>query len=181
MTLKDYLKKWKQDGYSQKDFAHLIGIHYGTLQRYLNGSRIPETRIAAHIEETTQGQVKIQDLLPVENIEPTNDAEIERINHIAEIVFIKNFFDHKNWISQPAVFRMDNIKYIPDFYDGNRNVFIEVAGTRQAYHYNKAKYALFRKTYPLISFEIRFPSGEILDETGRIDWSALKMDNTGDK
>jgi len=41
------------------------------------------------------------------------------------------------------------------FYDGERNIFIEVSGSRQAYHANKDKYRLFRELFPLISLEIR--------------------------
>jgi len=81
-----------------------------------------------------------------------------------EFEFIKNYFNHNNWAYQPCLFRMGSEKYTPDFYDGERNVFIEVAGTRQAYSQNKEKYAMFNKTYPKIMLEIRSPTGELLSE-----------------
>lgn len=76
--------------------------------------------------------------------------------------FVENFFDHDNWSYEPITFRFDGIKYRPDFYDKKRNVYIEVAGTRQAYNANKAKYILFRKSFPDLTLEIRKPSGELL-------------------
>jgi len=84
-----------------------------------------------------------------------------RIYYSSEIEFIKNFFNHQNWIYHPAVFRLNGINYEPDFYDGERNVFIEVAGTRQAFHRNLEKYKLFKETFPHINFEIRNKQGHI--------------------
>ena len=84
-----------------------------------------------------------------------------------EVEFIKNFFSHSDWIHQPAQFRFDGTSYQPDFYDGYRNVFIEVAGTRQAYQQGKEKYDKFRKHYPKIKFEIRLPDGSLLNEESR--------------
>jgi hypothetical protein len=81
-----------------------------------------------------------------------------------EITFIKNFFDHKEWIHQPATFRLNGTKYMPDFYDQKRNCFIEVAGSRQAFHANKDKYDEFKKYYPQINFEVRTPSGNLLEK-----------------
>ena len=88
-----------------------------------------------------------------------------------EFIFVRNYFDHKNWTHQPATFHMNGEKYSPDFYDAERNAFIEVSGSRQAYHDNKEKYALFRKTFPKINFEVRKHDGTILDESNdRLDW-----------
>lgn len=78
-----------------------------------------------------------------------------------ELDFIKNFFTHNNWTFQPAIFRLEQDRYTPDFYDGERNVFIEVSGTRQAYHQNKTKYELFKRLYPKINFEVRNTDGNI--------------------
>lgn len=86
-----------------------------------------------------------------------------------EIEFVKNYFGHKNWTHQPALFRMGDERYSPDFYDGETNTFIEVVGTRQAYFQNTHKYKLLRKYYPKIKFEIRLSSGELLDETVSIN------------
>lgn len=92
---------------------------------------------------------------------------INKYEKLGEFDFIKNFFNHFNWIHQPAIFYLDGFKYTPDFYDEERNVFIEVSRTRQSYSANKYKYDLFRKLYPKLNFEIRKPSGDLLDETTR--------------
>ena len=86
-----------------------------------------------------------------------------------EVQFIKNYFRHNNWHYSPALFHLNGENYTPDFYDGEKNVFIEVAGTRQAYFFNKFKYDLMRQLYPKINFEIRRPDGELLDETQPIN------------
>ncbi len=92
----------------------------------------------------------------------------EKKEHQGEIDFIKNFFKHKNWIHQPGLFRLDGVNYSPDFYDVERNIFIEVSATRQAYFFNKEKYQALRKLFPKLGFEIRKPSGELLNEDGPI-------------
>ena len=81
----------------------------------------------------------------------------------SEISFIRNYFNHNEWLYQPATFNMNGISYRPDFYDRKRNVFIEVAGTRQAYHANEHKYQLFNDLFPNIILEIRTVDGELLD------------------
>lgn len=84
--------------------------------------------------------------------------------HISEINFIGAYFTHKNWVHYPAAFNLgDAGRYTPDFYDGERNVFIEVVGTRQAYHQNKEKYELFIQKFPLLAFEVRDSNGEIYE------------------
>ena len=94
------------------------------------------------------------------------------VYHIAEMDFIKNYFTHNNWTYHPVNFRLNNNQYMPDFYDGETNTFIEVSGSRQAYHINKVKYDLLRKKFPLIKFEIRTPDGQLLqkDNNGRFVW-----------
>ena len=86
------------------------------------------------------------------------------VTHFREMDFIKNFFTHVNWIYEPVTFRLNEERYTPDFYDAERNFFIEVVGTKQAYHQNKKKYQLFKRLYPKINFEIRTSDGEILKE-----------------
>ena len=86
-----------------------------------------------------------------------------RILNTAEIDFSKDFFDHKNWIYQPATFRFNSDIYQPDFYDGERNIFIEVIGTRQTFDNNKEKYKKFIEIYPKINFEIRHANGDLID------------------
>ena len=86
-------------------------------------------------------------------------SHLESVYHLTEVEFIKNFFTHQNWIYQPVYFRLNGGSYHPDFYDGERNVFIEVAGTFQAFYDNRDKYRTFIKTYPKINFEIRTAKG----------------------
>ena len=85
------------------------------------------------------------------------------INYVSEIEFIRNFFEHQNWIYQPAIFRFNGEQYRPDFYDGERNAFIEVVGTPQAYYDNREKYKEFIGTFPKINFEIRQINGDLVD------------------
>lgn len=109
------------------------------------------------------------------------NTTVVRHENDSKILFIKNYFSHKNLIFHPATFHMGDEKYQPDFYDGERNCFIEVAGTRQAYHLNKEKYVLFRKTYPQINFEIRTSDGRLLDESeGRLQWSVVSNQQEAD-
>ncbi len=82
----------------------------------------------------------------------------------SEIDFIRAYFTHNNWQYHPAFFRLNGGGYQPDFYDGETNTFIEVAGTRQAFHNNKEKYIIFMQTYPKINFEIRYSDGELLSD-----------------
>ena len=83
----------------------------------------------------------------------------------SEAEFIKNHFTHKNWIYEPVRFKLNGTTYTPDFYDQEKNVFIEVVGTKQAFHRNKEKYKEFKKIYPGINFEIRESNGKIIDIT----------------
>jgi len=55
---------------------------------------------------------------------------------------------------QVPIFRLKNSYYRPDFYLPKENLYIEVVGSRQAYHANKAKYEEFKKLYPDIKFII---------------------------
>ncbi len=99
-----------------------------------------------------------------------------------EIEFIKNYFQHDDWIYHPARFNLNSISYTPDFYDGQRNVFIEVAGTRQAYHLNKDKYVAFKKLFPRITLEIRDATGKLIEgEAGRIHWMTQRGCQHGDQ
>ena len=88
----------------------------------------------------------------------------KNINHTSEIEFIKNFFNHDNWIYEPVIFHLENEKYTPDFYDQETNTFIEVMGSRQAYYLNKEKYVKLKKLFPKINFEIRYPDGKLFEK-----------------
>lgn len=80
-----------------------------------------------------------------------------------EVEFIKNFFTHNNWYYSPVIFRANGFRYIPDFYDNERNVFIEVVGTRQAFENNHKKYIKFGETFPCLKLEVRKISGDLID------------------
>ena len=99
---------------------------------------------------------------------------LTRYEMFAEINFVKEFFTHNNWIHHPSVFHLNNVNYAPDFYDGERNVFIEVTGTRQAFHANKEKYALMGTIFPKINFEIRDNFGNLIPLEGRQEWKTEK-------
>lgn len=86
-----------------------------------------------------------------------------RIKHTSEVEFIKHFFKHKNWYYHPAIFKANGFRYEPDFYDGNRNVFIEVSASRLALEGNQEKYKKFIKAFPHFTLEIRRSNGELLD------------------
>lgn len=107
---------------------------------------------------------------------------IDKHQSAAEIEFSRIYFNHKNWVFEPAIFTLGTLRYTPDFYDGVRNCFIEVAGTRQAYHFNKEKYKLFRLIYPKIKLEIREPNGKIVDENSfpYIEWPKEHTDKNTD-
>lgn len=96
--------------------------------------------------------------------EPLTHTIKEAHSKNREIAFIQNFFTHNNWVHQPCSFRLPNGNYAPDFYDKDRNVFIEVAGTRQAYHANKYKYDEFKNMFPKLILEIRAATGDLLDD-----------------
>lgn len=91
-------------------------------------------------------------------------AKVELAAHKREMLFVKNYFNHNQWSYQPAIFQLDEAKYTPDFYDRKENVFIEVCGSRQAYHKNLDKYKMFSEYFPGLKLEFRAPSGELLDE-----------------
>lgn len=107
-----------------------------------------------------------------EHRQPVSAITLVKYRNQREMKFIKNYFKHNNWQYEPATFRLNGEKYNPDFYDGERNVFIEVVGSRQAYDQNKAKYALMKKLFPKIEFEIRTPDGALLEigDNLRVVW-----------
>jgi hypothetical protein len=89
-----------------------------------------------------------------------------RAEHASEIRFIKNYFTHKDYIYQPAMFHLgDAGRYTPDFYDPNTGAFIEVVGTRQAFHANKHKYAAFARAFPTLVLKVLDVCGGPLDGT----------------
>lgn len=88
-----------------------------------------------------------------------------KIAVVSEVEFAKRYFTHKNWICQPATFRLNiNTTYRPDFYDGVRNVFIEVSSCLGAFTQSYIKVSKVRQVFPAIKFEFRNILGELIDE-----------------
>lgn len=102
-------------------------------------------------------------------------ATVTKHENAGEVSFVKNFFKHTKWSHHPATFKTTEGKYTPDFYDGERDVFIEVSATQQAFNKNKHKYAAFADAFPAINFEVRTPTGALLEfsEKGHAIWSDL--------
>jgi hypothetical protein len=119
----------------------------------------------------------------VEKVEKIKcNITIDKYQNYNEIIFVQNYFTHKNWSFHPATFHMGGAKYSPDFYDAERNCFIEVVGTRQAYHLNKEKYELFKQTFPGLNFEIRTSDGRIVNEdVDRIEWKITPFVQEADR
>ena len=87
--------------------------------------------------------------------------------HPTELEFIKNYFTDQKWVFHPARFFIGDSWYAPDFYDATTGAFIEVVGSRQAYHENMEKYKAFKKEFPTLVLEFRNKTGEICrDENG---------------
>jgi len=77
-----------------------------------------------------------------------------------ESEFVKSFFHHNNWYYEPVRFKFSPYPYTPDFYDVERDLFIEVVGSRQAYCKNRRKYKRFKIHYP-DKLELRKPDGSL--------------------
>lgn len=62
----------------------------------------------------------------------------------------------KKWIYHPRHFDLypHFRHYEPDFYLPKEDKYIEVVGTRQAYHSNKDKYQILKKLYPNVNLLI---------------------------
>lgn len=61
----------------------------------------------------------------------------------------------KRYIHHPCIFHFpDGMRYTPDFYCIDDNVFIELICTRQAFFQNKHKYNAIKLHYPQVSFQI---------------------------
>lgn len=90
--------------------------------------------------------------------------KVKSMRYDRERKFALTFFDHDKWVHEPRPFYLsDGTKYLPDFYDAKRDAYIEVVGSRQAYHNNKHKYVMFCNEYKNIQLEFRLPSGESLE------------------
>lgn len=114
-----------------------------------------------------------------------NESARNQKMYPSEIEFVDKFFTHNNWIYQPCIFYMweneEKIKYRPDFYDGERDVFIEVVGTISAYQRNIWKYELFKSTYPEIKFEVRNRDGGVRPHGYFGNYSEINIERYGGK
>ena len=93
-------------------------------------------------------------------------SDLLKVNsmHKREMEFIRNYFTHRNWHYEPCTFCLgEHLYVVPDFYDGEKNIFIEVIGSRQRYHINKDKYALFSKMFSKLVLSLRMPDGSQFD------------------
>lgn len=120
-----------------------------------------------------RGQIIKQAIKDFDSI--TSPSIISKYERLGELHFVKSYFTHRNWIPQPAQFNLDGQKYTPDFYDAERNTFIEVSRTRQAYSANKHKYDLLRKLFPKLKFEIHKPDGSLLEESQSINAQLIEF------
>lgn len=93
----------------------------------------------------------------------TREEKIAQIKNDNERFFAENFFKHDKWISQPKPIDFGEYTYRPDFYDEERDMYIEVAGTKQAFYQNKAKYIKAIEVLGNESFEIRDTAGRLVN------------------
>jgi len=71
------------------------------------------------------------------------------------------------WIFHPVTIRLlDGTSYSPDFWDPARKAFLELAGTRQAYYMNRAKYEVVRETFPSLPFLCVDPNNNEIPHPG---------------
>ena len=94
----------------------------------------------------------------------------QREQYFADVFFKDRPFSRPKFfpLSHPNMNR-----YTPDFYDIERDVYIEVVGTKQAYHSNKIKYQVFQDTYPDVKFELRRHTGEIYHPREDLNYPAI--------
>lgn len=83
----------------------------------------------------------------------------------SEREFYKNYPEPKNLIYHNTRFGFNNFTYEPDFYDFERDVFIEVFSTFEIYKQYKHRTKLFKKYFPNILIEFRYPNGLVIPES----------------
>lgn len=93
----------------------------------------------------------------------TREEKIAQIKNVNERFFAENFFKHDKWVSQPKPIDLGEYTYRPDFYDEERDMYIEVVGTKQAFYQNKFKYLKTIKIIGSEKFEIRDIAGRIIN------------------
>ena len=75
MRLSEYLKN---TSLTQEKFANLVGVTRTFITNILNGKRNPSIQLARRIEEVTDGQVPLKDLLHPEAPSRLKKKEIEK-------------------------------------------------------------------------------------------------------
>jgi hypothetical protein len=103
--------------------------------------------------------------------------------HRGELEFVKNYFDHRDWQYQPAMFKFnvngEEESYTPDFYDAKKDIWIEVVTTRQAWFQAKSKWERWRSAFPKLQAEVRNPYGNLLSDAKRGDkWKFQQTSKT---
>lgn len=72
-TLQNYLNDSK---ITQRKFSESLGIHYMYLNQIVNGTRRPSPNLALRIEQATDGQVTLRELLfPVQSTRPVGTRQ----------------------------------------------------------------------------------------------------------
>ena len=94
--------------------------------------------------------------------------KVKSIRLDREREFALSFFKHDKWDHEPRYFRLsDGTRYLPDFRDNMSGEFIEVIGTRQAFHRNKKKYLKFFEEYPGTKLSFYLHTGEKAEVFGK--------------
>ena len=90
-----------------------------------------------------------------------NKARAFSMMHPRERLFAKLLTEQgRKWEYPAQRFQLKNTTYRPDFFLPDENLYIEVVGTRQAYHANKHKIAEMKETYPNIRFVVMNVDGK---------------------
>jgi predicted transcriptional regulator len=68
-------------------------------------------------------------------------------------------FLHSNFVYHPPRFVLGDLSYQPDFYDLTTGEYIEVIGTKQAFHQNKHKYKELKRLVKGVCLLLKNPDG----------------------
>jgi len=98
------------------------------------------------------------------NVLALNKGELSPPVIKAEYDFAENYCGSDSLLHHNATFKFNGLRYTPDFYDVDRDVFIEVVASFVEYKSIKLRTSMFKKYYPNLGFEIRYPNGEVVPE-----------------
>ena len=65
----------------------------------------------------------------------------------------------RKWQYPVQSFKLSTSSYKPDFFLPEEKLYVEIIGTRQAYHRNKGKIEEFKRVYPQIQLIVLSPDG----------------------